>query len=126
MSSKTAKPVMRSAAWRISLWATLAYAVGTMVVFVFLHGFVASDIQRRSDAWLSGEVEVLGDVAERTPKNALYDTVVGEVAELAEREVPDKPATGNGSDDTVFFLQSGGDGSLKLWVGAGNGEAHLQ
>jgi len=29
--------------------------------------------QRRSDAWLSGEVEVLDDVAERTPKDALYD-----------------------------------------------------
>jgi hypothetical protein len=68
MSSKTGKPVMHSAAWRISLWATLAYAVGTMLVFVFLHRFVASDIQRRSDAWLSGEVEVLGDVAEHTPR----------------------------------------------------------
>ena len=63
MSSKTAKPVMHSAAWRISLWATLAFACGTMLVFVFLHRFVADDIQRRSDAWLSGEVEVLGDVA---------------------------------------------------------------
>ena len=73
MSSKTAKPPMRSAAWRISLWATLAFACGTMVVFVFLHSFVAGDIQRRSDAWLSGEVETLGDVAERTPKDALYD-----------------------------------------------------
>jgi hypothetical protein len=59
MSSKTGnaepgtlrKP-MHSAAWRISLWATLAYAVGTMLVFVFLHRFVAADIQRRSDAWL--------------------------------------------------------------------------
>ena len=80
MSSKTAKPVMHSAAWRISLWATLAFACGTMLVFVFLHRFVADDIQRRSDAWLSGEVEVLGDVAERTPKDALYDRVVGEVA----------------------------------------------
>ncbi len=29
MFSKTANPVMRSAAWRISLWATLAFAVGT-------------------------------------------------------------------------------------------------
>ncbi len=126
MSSKTAKPAMRSAAWRISLWATLAFAFGTTVVFAFLHGFVASDIQRRSDAWLSGEVEVLGDVAERTPKNALYDTVVGEVAELAEREVPNKAAAENGTDDAVFFIQSGSDGSLKLWVGTGNGEAHLK
>ena len=77
MFSRTVKPVMRSAAWRISLWATLAFACGTMLVFVFLHHFVADDIQRRSDAWLSGEVEVLGDVAERTPKDALYDRVVG-------------------------------------------------
>jgi signal transduction histidine kinase len=117
---------MRSAAWRISLWATLAFACGTMVVFVFLQSFVATDIQRRSDAWLSGEVEVLGNVAERTPKNALYDAVVGEVAELAAREVPDKPSTGSGSDDTVFFLQSGNGGSLQLWVGAGDGPAHLK
>lgn len=126
MSSKTGKPPMRSAAWRISLWATLAFACGTMVVFVFLQSFVAGDIQRRSDAWLSGEVEVLGDVAERTPKDALYDAVVGEVAELAAREVPNKQASESGSSDSVFFLQSGADGSLKLWVGAGNGDAHLK
>ncbi|MGC1460762.1 MAG: HAMP domain-containing sensor histidine kinase [Terracidiphilus sp.] len=126
MSSKTGKPPMRSAAWRISLWATLAFACGTMVVFVFLHGFVSDDIQRRSDVWLSGEVETLGDVAQRTPKDALYDTVVGEVAELAEREVPNKSVTDSNSDDLVFFLQSGGDGSLKLWVGAGDGDVHLR
>ena len=125
MSSKTGKPRMRSAAWRISLWATLAFACGTLVVFVFLQSFVAADIQRRSDAWLSGEVEVLGDVAERTPKDALYDRVVGEVAELAAREVPNRlPSEGN-FNDSVFFLQTGDDGSLKLWVGAGNGQAEL-
>jgi hypothetical protein len=118
MSSKTAKPVMRSAAWRISLWATLAFACGTMLVFVFLHRFVADDIQRRSDAWLSGEVEVLGDVAERTPKDALYDRVVGEVAELAGKEVPNKAASESSSNDSVFFLQTGGDGSPTVgWRG---------
>ena len=90
MSSKTDSTVLHSAAWRISLWATLAFACGTMLVFVALHQFVAGDIQRRSDAWLSGEVEVLGDVAEHTPKDALYDAVVGEVAELASKEVPNK------------------------------------
>lgn len=126
MSSKTASPIMHSAAWRISLWATLAFACGTMLVFVFLHRFVADDIQRRSDAWLSGEVEVLGDVAERTPKDALYDRVVGEVAELAGKEVPNKLLSETSSNDSVFFLQTGADGSLKLWVGAGNGEANLK
>jgi len=117
---------MHSAAWRISLWATLAFACGTMVVFVFLHQFVENDIQRRSDAWLSGEVGVLGDVAGRTPKDALYGRVVGEVAELAAREVPNKPAAEKSSNDSVFFLQSNHNGALKLWVGAGNGEAHLK
>ena len=126
MSSKTARPVLRSAAWRISLWATLAFACGTMLVFVFLHRFVADDIQRRSDAWLSGEVEVLGDVAERTPKDALYDRVVGEVAELAGKEVPNKELSEDSSNDSVFFLQTGSDGSAKLWVGAGKGEANLE
>ena len=126
MSSKNAKPVMHSAAWRISLWATLAFACGTLMVFVFLHRFVASDIQRRSDAWLSGEVEVLGDVAERTPKNALYDRVVGEVAELAGKEVPNRYLSETRSNDSVFFLQTGGDGALKLWVGAGSGASFLK
>ena len=117
---------MRSAAWRISLWATLAFACGTMLVFVGLHRFVADDIQRRSDAWLSGEVEVLGDVAERTPKDALYGRVVGEVAELAGKEVPNRLAAGGNENDSVFFLQMGSDSRLKLWVGAGNGAANLK
>ena len=108
MSSATGKPKtkMRSAAWRISLWATLAFACGTMGVFLFLQHFVASDIQRRSDAWLSGEVGVLSDVANRTPKNALYGRVVREVAELACREVPNKQRSSDGLNDSVFFACS--------------------
>jgi signal transduction histidine kinase len=127
MSSKIAKPIMRSAAWRVSLWATLAFACGTIAVFVFLQDFVATDIQHRSDAWLSGEIGVLGDVAARTPKDALYSRVVGEVAELASREVPNRIQPGyNNADDSVFFLQIGQDGTPKLWVGAGDGQAVLR
>lgn len=125
MSSKSGKPVMHSAAWRISLWATVAFACGTLLVFVFIERFVANDIQRRSDAWLSGEVETLGDVAERTPNDALYGRVVSEVAELAAREVPNKLPSESPANDTVFFLQTGRDGSLKLWVGDGDGRANL-
>jgi len=125
MSSKTANPVMRSAAWRISLWAMLAFALGIMLVFVMLHRFVANDIQRRSDAWLTGEVAVLGDVAGRTPKDRLYGRVVREVAELASREVPNKLRSNSNENDSVFFLQTGDDGTLKLWVGAGDGLPNL-
>ena len=125
MFLRTAKPIMRSAAWRISLWATLAFACGTMVVFMFLHQFVAGDIQRRTDAWLAGEAGVLSDVAERTPKGSLYGQVVGEVAELASREVPHKRGANAGLNDSVFFLQTAADGSVALWVGAGDVNAHV-
>lgn len=125
MSSKEANPIMRSAAWRISLWASLAFAIGTMLVFAMLHRFVADDIQRRSDAWLSGEVEVLGDVAKRTPKDRLYSRVVGEVAELASREVPNRQRSSGNENDAVFFLQAGDSGPSKLWVGSGDGAANL-
>jgi len=116
---------MRSAAWRISLWPTLAFAIGTMLVFAMLHRFVANDIQRRSDAWLAGEVEVLGDVAERTPKDRLYSRVVGEVAELASREVPNRQRSDAAENDSVFFLQAGDSGPASLWVGTGDGVANL-
>ena len=121
MFSGTVRPRMRSAAWRISLWATLAFALGTMLVFIFLHHFVSADIQRRTDVWLSGEAGVLSDVANRTPKGALYRRVVGEVAELASREIPNKQQTSDGLNDSVFFLETAADGSPALWVGAGDG-----
>ncbi|WP_263351546.1 HAMP domain-containing histidine kinase [Acidicapsa acidisoli] len=77
---------------------------------------------------MAGEVEVLGDVAARTPKDALYGRVVREVAELAGREVPNKlQSNGDGArNDSVFFLQAGPDDSLRLWVGTGTGEPNLR
>ena len=110
MSSTNNRPVVRSAAWRISLWGTAAFALGAMIFFIFLHRFFAEDIQRRNDAWLSGEVEVLGNVAERTPKDALYGRVLGEVAELVRKEIPNRMRSERGSNDSVFFLQVGENG----------------
>ena len=98
-----------------------AFAFGTMIVFAMLHRFVAHDIQQRTDAWLSGEVNVLGDVAERTPKDRLYRRVVGEVAELASREVPNKLHSSGAENDSVFFIQVSDEGQVKLWVGKGDG-----
>ena len=129
MSSERSKtmnnPIMQSAAWRVSLWATLAFAIGTMIVFAMLHNYVATDIQQRSDAWLAGEVEVLGDVAARTPKDRLYNRVVREVAELASREVPNKLRGSTTENDSVFFLQISQSGSPTLWAGSGDGRANV-
>ncbi|HTA45359.1 MAG TPA: ATP-binding protein [Bryobacteraceae bacterium] len=125
MFSGTAKPKMTSAAWRISLWAALAFALGTMIVFIFLHRFVAGDIERRTDAWLTGEVAVLRDVAEKTPRQWLSMRLVGEIAELASREVPFKQRSNKTLNDSVFFIQTAADNSLLMWVGVGEANAHL-
>ncbi len=125
MFSGTVKPKMTSAAWRISLWATLAFAFGSMIVFVFLHRFVAGDIERRTDAWLTGEAAVLRDVAEKTPKEWLSRRVVGEVAELASREVPFRQGSNKTLNDSVFFIQTAADNSPLMWVGVGEANAHL-
>src|SRR5579863_3752286 len=126
MSSETSNPVTWSAAWRISLWGTLVFAIGSMIIFIFLHHFIADDIQRRNDAWLWGELSLLGDVAERTPKDALYGQIVGEIAELVRQEIPNKKRSLSNSNNHVFFLQEGENRALKLWVGAGDGEATLK
>jgi len=115
-----------TAAWRISLWSTVAFAAGSVILFLVLQRFASQEIQKRTDAWLSGEVGTLGDVAERTPKNALYDRIVDEVAELATREVPLELQAGGDSNQSVFFLETGSDNRLKLWVGQGDSSAYLE
>jgi signal transduction histidine kinase len=123
--ANTQKPFARSAAWRISLWGTLAFACGTLVVFMVLNNFVAHDIERRTDAWLTGEVQTLGDVASRTPRDHVYSRVVREVAELATREVPNRDGTSIGYNDSVFFMQTSSGGEPMLWVGRGDGHNAL-
>jgi len=114
-----------TAAWRISFWSTLAFAFGSVILFLFLQRFASHEIQRRTDAWLSGEAGTLGDVAERTPRNALYDRIVDEVAELATKEVPLELQAGGDPNQAVFFLETGSDNRLKLWVGKGDSNAYL-
>jgi signal transduction histidine kinase len=123
MSSEAPKQIAKSAAWGISCWGTLAFAIGTLIIFWFLHQFIANDIQRRNDAWLWGEASLLGDIAERTPKDALYAHVVGEIADIVRKEIPYDQGFPGDVNDQVFFLQVGEDGSVKLWVGAGSAEA---
>jgi signal transduction histidine kinase len=125
MFSATGKRI-HSAAWRISLLGTVAFACGTLVIFWSLHSYVASDIQRRTDAWISGEVETLSDVAQRTPRDALYGRVMSEIAESASHEVPNRPPrAGEQKTAPVFFLQTAADGSPVLWAGEGDGAPYV-
>ncbi|MGA8101347.1 MAG: hypothetical protein WB869_04285, partial [Candidatus Acidiferrales bacterium] len=68
-----------TAAWRISIWTTLAFAFGTALAFSIVYFLVANAIQERSDAWLSGEAEVLFRVSVNTPQDHLYNRIVREV-----------------------------------------------
>ena len=115
----------KTAAWRISLWSALAFAIGSAAAFLFLQTFLANDIQNRADSWLKGELGVLADVAERTPGDRLHDVVVREVAELASREVPHTDDSAEAMSRAVFFLQTNADGELLVETGAGNGTANL-
>ena len=127
MFSRTAESAIAAgkssgtAAWRISLWSGIAFAVGTAIAFWFLQSFLANDIQNRGDAWLTGELGVLADVAERTPANQLHDAVVDEVAELASREAPHELESTEALNRAVFFIQTTPTGDLKLHTGAGVG-----
>ncbi len=127
MFSRTvSKPVeggSGTAAWRISLWSGLAFAVGTAIAFWFLQNFLAHDIQSRGDRWLTGELAVLADVAQRTPANQLHDAVMDEVAELAGREAPHDDSSPQPSTSAVFFLQTTPDGKLKLHTGLNEADA---
>lgn len=113
-----------TAAWRIAIWTTLAFAVGSTIAFAAVYVMVSQVIQERSDAWLSGEAEVLADVSRNTARDALYDRIVEEVAELASREVHDQ-LDEVGHPNTVFFLQIS-PGQQPLWVGGGDREAFLK
>jgi signal transduction histidine kinase len=127
MFSGTTKHPQRTAAWRLSIGTTLAFALGTAVAFVIIYIPVADSIRQRTDAWLSGEADVLADIAMNTPQDNLYDRIVAEAAELATREVPEEDDENRGREPrSVFFLQTSADTKSPLWVGPGSKELFLQ
>ena len=120
------KNLRATAAWRISIWTTLAFALGTAVAFSIVYFLVAQGIRERSDTWLSGEAEVLAQVSADTPRDHLYKRIVGEVAELATQEVPDERNSRGERLNSVFFLATDPNNSEgALWVGPGSKDAFV-
>jgi signal transduction histidine kinase len=121
------KLLQTTAAWRISAWTTLAFALGTALAFSIVYFLVAKAIQERSDAWLNGEAEVLARVSANMPRDHLYKRIIGEVAELATRELPDERNAKGQSLNSVFFFESESDSNESpLWVGPGSDEVFLK
>jgi signal transduction histidine kinase len=116
-----------TAAWRISIWTSLAFAIGTGLAFAIVCLLVAQSIRERSDAWLSGEAGTLARVSTHTPKDRLSHRIVGEVAELAFREVPDERNSTGQKLTSVFFVEEQfGDPPATLWIGPGSSDAFLK
>ncbi|MGA7295081.1 MAG: ATP-binding protein [Terriglobales bacterium] len=120
------KNLRTTAAWRISIWTTLAFALGTAVAFSIVYFLVARGIRERSDTWLSGEAEVLAQVSADTPIDHLYKRIVREVAELATRELPDERNARGERLNSVFFLATDPNNSeAPLWVGPSSKDAFV-
>jgi signal transduction histidine kinase len=118
------KSLRNTAAWRISVWTTLAFAAGTALAFLVVYFLVAKGIQERDDTWLKGEVEVLAQVSTSAPRDRLYKRIVGEVAELATREVPDERNSQGQRLSSAFFLQiDPSSPESPLWVGPSSKDA---
>jgi signal transduction histidine kinase len=125
--SKLSKLLRTTAAWRISIWTALAYALGTAITFSIIYFLVAQGIQERGDAWLSGEAEVLARVSADTPRDRLYNRVVGEVAELATRELPEERNAAGQNLNSVFFLEEDSNAhQAPLWVGPSSDDVFLK
>jgi signal transduction histidine kinase len=120
------KNTRTTAAWRISIWTTLAFAAGTAVAFFIVYSFVAKGVRGHVDAWLTGEAEVLAQVSADTPRDNVYDRIVEEVAELATQEVPKELNSHGQQLNSVFFLQVEPNNSAPLWVGGGSKERFVE
>ena len=125
MFSKIASTLRSTAAWRMSAKTTVAFAVGSAIAFAIMYSMAAREIQHRSDAWLSGEADVLADISINTPRDALNDRIVEEVAELASHEVPDELNSQGQHVNTVFFVLTGND-TPPIFVGPGSKDDFLK
>ncbi|MGB7135178.1 MAG: ATP-binding protein [Acidobacteriaceae bacterium] len=116
MFSRIKGSFYRTSAWRLALRSTLVFAVGSAGVFLAMYFVVARAVEGRSDAWLQAESETLRQVALSTPRDALYDRTVEEVAELASQEGAGD-SDGHEGSNTVFFAETDDAGHARVWVG---------
>jgi len=119
MFSKMLSRPKNTAAWRLSIWTTIAFAVGSAIAFGIVYYMVSLGIRERSDQWLVGESETLKEVSNATPRDNLYQRVMEETAGNAAHEIPGERDSENENQDAVFFLQIDNLGE-PLWYGPNN------
>jgi signal transduction histidine kinase len=125
MFSRVGSSFYRTAAWRLAVASTVVFAAGSAAVFLVMYIMVARGVRERSDSWLTGESETLRQVALNTPRDALYDRIVEEVAELASQEVSWDSGGKHVQGNTVFFALTGDPSRPPVWVGPANSAPFL-
>lgn len=121
MFSRILSTPQKTAAWRLSIWTTIAFALGSALAFGIVYSMVSAGIRERGDRWLAGEAETLRQVSESTPRDNLYQRIIEETAENVSREIPGEPDEENESQKSVFFLLIDNLGE-PLWYGPKNRE----
>ena len=117
MSLRLPRGIQSTAAWRISVWTTLAFAIGSAFAFAIVYMLVARDADARRDVWLQGEAGTLAEVAAKLPRDASYARRMQEMAEFATRDVLQEHTSHlMPGEDAVFFLNDG-PGCPTVWVG---------
>ncbi|ABF42101.1 periplasmic sensor signal transduction histidine kinase [Candidatus Koribacter versatilis Ellin345] len=119
MFSKILSRPKDTAAWRLSIWTTIAFAAGSAIAFGIVYYMVSLGIRERSDQWLVGESETLKEVSDATPRDNLYQRVIEETAQNAAHEIPGEHETEDENRNSVFFLQIDNLGE-PLWYGPEN------
>jgi hypothetical protein len=115
-----------TAAWRISIWTTLAFALGTAVAFSIVYFLVAQGSGSAATLGLAAKPRFLAQVSADTPSDHLYKRIVREVAELATQEVPDERNARGERLNSVFFLATDPNNSeAPLWVGPSSKDAFV-
>jgi signal transduction histidine kinase len=117
MFSRISRSFYRTSAWRLALRSTLVFAAASAAIFLAMYIVVARAVQERSDSWLMRESETLRQVALNTPRGALYDHTLEEVAELASTESSYDGRGHQIQGNTAFFAETDGAGHTPVWVG---------
>lgn len=126
MSLGKLEALRSTAAWRISIWTTVAFAIASAVAFALVYFLVARGIHERSDAWLTGEAEVLAEASANTPRDSQYDLHMEKIAMHASHEVPgaDRRKCGAQQNSVFFLLTRPGQGPV--WVGSDNRDGYTR
>lgn len=113
-----------TAAWRLSVLSTMAFAVGTAIAFSAAYFMISRSILNRVDVWLTGEVEAIAQSVSDSSRDRAVQQLKSEVQEL-EHFVVQLPGKASDEEDetALFFVML--DPAGTIWAEASLGGEDL-